>query len=215
MSLNKHLSKYCKFDFFQVVFAGFSAESVAQRISDCKPKVLITCNAVMRGSKLIRLKQIVDAALTESSKNGFSLGMKVYSTEEKELIMKPTLKWAGNPNILVAAKVFGLKAIVQPHVDFGVKLLGADAMSIPGLYSFVQLGYVYRENSRIPNYYDGRYWTMWKLPMFGCTDASQVLHEIAECKKAYPSAYIRCLTFDNIRQAQCMSFVIQKPTTTS
>ncbi|KAL8088203.1 hypothetical protein AgCh_038105 [Apium graveolens] len=249
MSLNKHLSKYCKFDFFQVIFAGFSAESVAQRISDCKPKVLITCNAVMRGSKLIRLKQIVDAALTESSKNGFSLVMKVYSTEEKELIMEPTLKWAGNPNILVAAKAFGLKATVQvvdlqvfaspritlkplvpsfpcfakilvslmekPHVDFGLKLLGADAMSIPGLYSFVQLGYVYHENSRIPNYYDGRYWTMWKLPMFGCTDASQVLHEIAECKKAYPSAYIRCLTFDNIRQAQCMSFVIQKPTTTS
>ncbi|KAL8155746.1 hypothetical protein AgCh_000957 [Apium graveolens] len=234
MSLNKHLSKYCKFDFFQVVFAGFSAESVAQRISDCKPKVLITCNAVMQGSKLIRLKQIVDAALTESSKNGFSLGMKVYSTEEKELIMEPTLKWAGNPNILVAAKAFGLKSTVQPHVDFGLKLLGADAMSIPGLYSFVQtwnpidnkkfetlsylppltddsiareidymmkkewipflefdaLGYVYRENSRIPNYYDGRYWKMWKLPKFGCTDASQVLHEIGECKKAYPSAYI-------------------------
>ncbi|KAL8115733.1 hypothetical protein AgCh_022290 [Apium graveolens] len=97
----------------EVVFAGFSAESVAQRISDCKPKVLITCNAVMRGSKLIRLKQIVDAALTESSKNGFSLGMKVYSTEEKELIMEPTLKWAGNPNILVAAKAYGLKATVQ------------------------------------------------------------------------------------------------------
>ncbi|KAL8150084.1 synaptotagmin-2-like isoform X1 [Apium graveolens] len=99
-------------------------------------------------------------------------GMKVYSTEEKELIMEPTLKWAGNPNILVAAKAFGLKATVQvvdlqvfaspritlkplvpsfpcfakilvslmkkPHVDFGLKLLGADAMSIPGLYSFVQ-----------------------------------------------------------------------------
>ena len=23
-------------------------------------------------------------------------------------------------------------------------------------------------------YYDNRYWTMWKLPMFGCTDAGQV-----------------------------------------
>lgn len=23
-------------------------------------------------------------------------------------------------------------------------------------------------------YYDNRYWTMWKLPMFGCTDASSV-----------------------------------------
>lgn len=99
-------------------------------------------------------------------------GMKVYSTEEKELIMELALKWAGNPNILVAVKAFGLKATAQvldlqvfacpritlkplvptfpcfakilvslmdkPHVDFGLKLLGADAMSIPGLYRFVQ-----------------------------------------------------------------------------
>ncbi|XP_075509483.1 synaptotagmin-2-like isoform X2 [Primulina tabacum] len=99
-------------------------------------------------------------------------GMKVYSTEEKELIMELGLKWAANPNILVAVKAFGLRATVQvldlqvfaspritlkplvpsfpcfanihvslmekPHVDFGVKLLGADAMSIPGAYRFVQ-----------------------------------------------------------------------------
>lgn len=99
-------------------------------------------------------------------------GMKVYLTEEKELIMEPSMKWAGNPNITVVAKAFGLRASVQvvdlqvfacpritlkplvptfpcfakilvslmekPHVDFGLKLLGADAMSIPGLYRFVQ-----------------------------------------------------------------------------
>ncbi|KAL6982666.1 Synaptotagmin-2 [Sarracenia purpurea var. burkii] len=99
-------------------------------------------------------------------------GMKVYITEEKELIMEPSLKWAGNPNITIAAKAFGLRATVQvvdlqvfaspritlkplvpsfpcfakilvslmekPHVDFGLKVLGADAMSIPGLYRFVQ-----------------------------------------------------------------------------
>lgn len=99
-------------------------------------------------------------------------GMKVYSTEDKELIMEPSLKWAGNPNVMVAAKAFGLKATVQimdlqvfaspritlkplvpsfpcfanifvslmekPHVDFGLKLVGADLMSIPGLYRFVQ-----------------------------------------------------------------------------
>lgn len=39
--------------------------------------------------------------------------MKVYSTEEKELIMELALKWAGNPNILVAVKAFGLKATAQ------------------------------------------------------------------------------------------------------
>ncbi|TMX01990.1 hypothetical protein EJD97_022914 [Solanum chilense] len=99
-------------------------------------------------------------------------GMKVYVTEEKELIMEPSIKWAGNPNVTIAVKAFGLKATVQvvdlqvfaapritlkplvpsfpcfanifvslmekPHVDFGLKLLGADLMSIPGLYRFVQ-----------------------------------------------------------------------------
>lgn len=39
--------------------------------------------------------------------------MKVYVTDDKELIMEPLVKWAGNPNILVAAKAFGLKATVQ------------------------------------------------------------------------------------------------------
>ncbi|XP_074275666.1 synaptotagmin-1-like [Silene latifolia] len=99
-------------------------------------------------------------------------GMKVYVTDEKELIMEPSLKWAGNPNVLVAVKAFGLRATAQvldlqvfaapritlkplvpsfpcfakiyvslmekPHVDFGLKVLGADLMSIPGLYRFVQ-----------------------------------------------------------------------------
>ncbi|KAF2309447.1 hypothetical protein GH714_002609 [Hevea brasiliensis] len=32
---------------------------------------------------------------------------------------------------------------------------------------FDEVGHVHRENSRMPGYYDGRYWTMWKLPMFG------------------------------------------------
>lgn len=40
-------------------------------------------------------------------------GMKVYTTEDKELIMEPVVKWAGNPNITIAAKAFGLKATVQ------------------------------------------------------------------------------------------------------
>lgn len=29
--------------------------------------------------------------------------------------------------------------IVQPHVDFGLKLVGADLMSIPGAYRIVQV----------------------------------------------------------------------------
>lgn len=42
--------------------------------------------------------------------------MKVYVTDEKELIMEPCLKWAGNPNVTVAVKAFGLKATVQVDI---------------------------------------------------------------------------------------------------
>ncbi|GFP95494.1 ribulose bisphosphate carboxylase small chain chloroplastic [Phtheirospermum japonicum] len=94
---------------------------------------------------------------------------------------------------------------IAKEIDYMIK-----KQWIPCL-EFDEVGYVYRENSRMPNYYDGRYWTLWKLPMFGCNDSSQVLNEIQECKKAYPNAYIRCLAFDNMKQGQCMAFLIQKP----
>jgi hypothetical protein len=48
---------------FSVVFAGFSAESLAGRISDSSPKMVVTCSAVKRGPKHIHLKKIVDEAL--------------------------------------------------------------------------------------------------------------------------------------------------------
>ncbi|XP_021910306.1 ribulose bisphosphate carboxylase small chain, chloroplastic-like [Carica papaya] len=82
---------------------------------------------------------------------------------------------------------------------------------IPCLEFELEHGFVYRENARSPGYYDGRYWTMWKLPMFGCTDAAQVLKELEEAKKAYPNSFIRIIGFDNKRQVQCISFIAYKP----
>ena len=61
------------------------------------------------------------------------------------------------------------------------------------------------------NYYDNRYWTMWKLPMFGCTDPSQVLKEIAACVKAAPDAYVRMAAFDASRQVQVTSMLVHRP----
>jgi acetyl-CoA synthetase len=49
-----------------VVFAGFSAESLRDRISDCQSKVLITADEGRRGGKSIATKSIVDAALKDS-----------------------------------------------------------------------------------------------------------------------------------------------------
>ncbi|MQL41299.1 hypothetical protein EI012_25640 [Escherichia coli] len=82
---------------------------------------------------------------------------------------------------------------------------------VPCLEFELEHGFVYRENNKSPGYYDGRYWTMWKLPMFGCSDASQVLKELEECKKAYPNAFVRIIGFDNKRQVQCISFIAYKP----
>jgi acetyl-CoA synthetase len=53
-----------------VVFGGFSAEALAQRVGDCKAKVLITCSGVKRGEKRIGLKAIADEAVELSAKRG-------------------------------------------------------------------------------------------------------------------------------------------------
>ncbi|KFK24870.1 hypothetical protein AALP_AA8G035600 [Arabis alpina] len=99
-------------------------------------------------------------------------GVKFYETNEKELLFEPSIKWAGNPNIVLVIKMMSLRIKVQlvdlqffaimrvalkpllptfpcfgtvvvslmekPHVDFGLKVLGGDLMSIPGLYRYVQ-----------------------------------------------------------------------------
>ncbi|CAK7325451.1 unnamed protein product [Dovyalis caffra] len=99
-------------------------------------------------------------------------GLKVYETNEKDLVMEPAIRWAGNPNIVLVLQLLSLKVRIQlvdlqifmaprvalkplvptfpcfanivvslmerPHVDFGLKILGGDVMSIPGLYRIVQ-----------------------------------------------------------------------------
>ena len=45
-----------------VIFAGFSAESLASRIDDAQAKVIMTCDQGVRGGKLIELKKTVDNA---------------------------------------------------------------------------------------------------------------------------------------------------------
>ena len=61
------------------------------------------------------------------------------------------------------------------------------------------------------NYYDNRYWVMWKLPMYGCNSADEVLAEVKACVKAFPDCYVRCAGFDNIKQVQCHSFLVYRP----
>lgn len=46
-----------------VVFGGFASASLAQRVDDCAPKVMVTADAGMRGGRIIPYKGLVDDAL--------------------------------------------------------------------------------------------------------------------------------------------------------
>ncbi len=48
-----------------VVFAGFSAEAVRDRVNDAQSKWVVTADEGKRGGKTIPLKQIVDKALEQ------------------------------------------------------------------------------------------------------------------------------------------------------
>lgn len=61
-----------------VVFAGFSSNALATRISDSGSKLVITSDGSYRGTKVLDLKGIVDEALTKSA------------TVEKVLVVKRT-----------------------------------------------------------------------------------------------------------------------------
>ncbi|KAJ3678583.1 hypothetical protein LUZ60_002386 [Juncus effusus] len=138
----------------------------------CKQAKEIAKPIIAENTAKYKIESVEFETLTLGSLPPTFQGMKVYMTDEKELIMEPSLKWAGNPNVTVVVKAFGLKATAQvvdlqvfalpritlkplvpsfpcfakivvslmekPHVDFGLKLLGADLMSIPGLYRVVQ-----------------------------------------------------------------------------
>ncbi|KAL0570147.1 acetyl-coenzyme A synthetase 2 [Marasmius crinis-equi] len=74
-----------------VVFAGFSSESLRDRIQDCKSKVLITSDEGKRGGKTIATKAIVDVALESPEIKGIV---------EKVLVFQRT----GNPVNIVEGR---------------------------------------------------------------------------------------------------------------
>jgi ribulose-bisphosphate carboxylase small chain len=66
------------------------------------------------------------------------------------------------------------------------------------------------EHTENPDPYD-HYWTLWKLPLFGISDAETVLAELESCRRENPNAYVRINGYDPIRQGQVVSFVVHRP----
>merc|ERR1719263_635240 len=75
---------------------------------------------------------------------------------------------------------------------------------------FSEDGDVYLNTRMGPGYYDNRYWSMYKLPMFGCADSGEVVREIENCKREFPDAKIRVIGFDPQRQIQTAGFLVRK-----
>ncbi|HYK55500.1 MAG TPA: AMP-binding protein, partial [Flavisolibacter sp.] len=46
-----------------VIFGGFSAQSIADRLEDAKAEFIVTCDGAFRGEKVIPLKDVIDDAL--------------------------------------------------------------------------------------------------------------------------------------------------------
>lgn len=61
-----------------VVFAGFSAQSLADRINDAKCNIVVTADGAFRGTKMIALKEIVDE------------GLQYCSTVDKVIVLERT-----------------------------------------------------------------------------------------------------------------------------
>lgn len=57
------------------------------------------------------------------------------------------------------------------------------------------------------------YWEMWGMPMFDHKDATAVLYEVNECRKAHPNYYIRVNAYDRSygRQTTALSFIVNRP----
>ncbi|XP_054717208.1 acetyl-coenzyme A synthetase, cytoplasmic-like [Uloborus diversus] len=76
-----------------VVFGGYSAESLAERILDGNCRVLITADGVWRGTKLVHLKNIVDKTVQICKNKNHSLNAVI--VVQHQMNLKSTKKMLG------------------------------------------------------------------------------------------------------------------------
>jgi ribulose-bisphosphate carboxylase small chain len=57
------------------------------------------------------------------------------------------------------------------------------------------------------------YWEMFGMPMFDLKDAAGIMMEINNCRKTFPSHYIRVTAFNSVRgvESPVMSYIVNRP----
>uniref|UniRef100_A0A673LU90 Propionate--CoA ligase n=1 Tax=Sinocyclocheilus rhinocerous TaxID=307959 RepID=A0A673LU90_9TELE len=129
-----------------IVFAGFSAESLCERIMDSQCCILITADGFYRGDKLINLKLIADEALQKCRDKSF--------TVEKCIMLKHLTKedeaWSGSlsppakracPDLLVsltpAPQLYNIGWITgHSYITYGPLANGATSVLFEGLPTY-------------------------------------------------------------------------------
>ncbi len=76
-----------------VVFGGFSADSLGQRIIDCRSDVMITMDAAVRGGRIIPLKSVGDAAIELAAAKGVDVRLVLVSHRAGEGVGPGTPGW--------------------------------------------------------------------------------------------------------------------------
>ncbi len=76
-----------------VIFGGFSATAIADRISDAKSKLVITADEGVRGGRKIPLKANVDEALTMAGTNSIETVLVVRHTKAAVPMQMPRDRW--------------------------------------------------------------------------------------------------------------------------
>ncbi|KAK4535326.1 hypothetical protein CDCA_CDCA04G1351 [Cyanidium caldarium] len=127
-----------------VVFGGFSAESLAGRIADAQCRVVITCDGVMRGSKLVLLKQVADEAiaLCESRQPGFRVHTQLVLRRVPERLPHVTMMPGRDRDLHQAMAAVDLSAAAAPAT---ATTNGAEAVATDGPLLAADVEWVHAE----------------------------------------------------------------------
>merc|ERR1712110_158467 len=71
---------------------------------------------------------------------------------------------------------------IRKQIEFMIRNKWTPCLEISGD------GDIYLNTAMGPGYYDNRYWSLYKLPMFGCRDPNDVVRAIEACKSDFPQA---------------------------
>merc|ERR1712187_330072 len=93
---------------------------------------------------------------------------------------------------------------IRKQIEFMIKNRWTPCLEISGD------GDIYLNTAMGPGYYDNRYWSLYKLPIFGCTDSYEVIKAIETCKREMPMAKVRVIGFDSQKQVQTAGFIVAK-----